>query len=175
MPKRKAAKKRTSAKRSTKKRGAPRKRRPRAVAVGDPVRLPPEVGNQIIQYDPKMALEARAAEAVEGIVCSIRSIRTGKYVQKTRGDLSEFVLEVLHSQTFRFQYSSERNVAGSIAADVSAENPVWLKFRSILQEASSRGDFAGARAAVLGEEPFSSLLDGWRVVKVRAEAVEPLA
>ncbi|UCC69285.1 MAG: hypothetical protein JSV79_05050 [Armatimonadota bacterium] len=175
MPKRKVTRKRASRKQSKRKTAPKRKPRRTAVAVGDAVRLPPERHNEIRLYDPKLATGARAAEAIEGIVCSIRDIRTGKLVPKTKGDLTGFVLEILHTQTFRAQFSSEKNVAGSSGAGALTDNPLWLNLRAALQETAARRDFASAGSGALLEEPFASFLDGWRVVKVKAEAVEPLA
>ncbi len=108
-------------------------------------------------------------------MCAIRDIRTGKLVAKTRGALSGFVLEILHTQTFRFQFSSERNAAGSVGSEALTDNPLWLKLRALLQEMAARREFASVGPGALLQEPFASLLDGWRVVKVNAEMVEPLA
>jgi hypothetical protein len=177
VPKRKAARKSAPRKRSKKKKkkSAPkRQRRQTPVAVGDGVRLPVETPNLISRYDPKLALGARGAEGIEGIVCSIRDIRTGKLVAKTRGDLTGFVLEILHTQTFGPQYSSERNTAGASGSSAPSDSPVWLKLRGVLQELASRRELVSASAGVLSREPFAELLDGWRVVKMKAEAVDPL-
>jgi len=175
VPKRKAARKSVSRKRSKKKKSAPkRQRRQTPVAVGDAVRLPAESRNLISRYDPKLARGARCTEGIEGIVCSIRDIRTGKLVAKTRGDLTGFVLEILHAQTFRLQYSSERNTAGASGSGDPSDSPVSLRLRGLLQELASRRELVSASSGVLSREPFAELLDGWRVVKVKAEAVDPL-
>lgn len=175
MPKRKAARKRASRKRPKRRPAAKPKRRQTAVAVGDAVRLPAEAHNQISRYDPKLAPGGRSTEAIEGIVCSIRDIRSGKLVAKTRGDLAGFVLEILHAQTFRLQYSSEKNVAGAAASGIPAHNPLWSRLRALLQEMAARGELVSVSSGGLSQDPFASLLDGWRVVKVKAEAIEPLA
>jgi len=173
VPKRKAARKRASRKRPKRRPAA--KRRQTAVAVGDAVRLPAEAHNQISRYDPKLAPGGRSTEAIEGIVCSIRDIRSGKLVAKTKGDLAGFVLEILHAQTFRLQYSSERNVAGAAPSGIPAQNPLWSRLRALLQEMAARGELVSVSSGGLSQDPFASLLDGWRVVKVKAEAIEPLA
>lgn len=174
MPKRKAARKSASRKRSKKKSAPKRQRRQTPVAVGDGVRLPVETPNLISRYDPKLARGARGAEGIEGIVCSIRDIRTGKLVAKTRGDLTGFVLEILHTQTFGTQYSSERNTAGASGSSAPSDSPVWLKLCDLLQELASRRELVSASSGVLSREPFAELLDGWRVVKMKAGAVDPL-
>jgi hypothetical protein len=122
-----------------------------------------------------LVLHARTAEATEGIVCSIRDIRTGKLVPETKGALTGFVLEILHTQTFRFQFSSERNAPRPAGSEVPTDSPLWLKLRTLLREMAGRREFASAGSGALLEEPFASLLDGWRVVKVKAKAVESLA
>jgi hypothetical protein len=174
VPKRKAARKRVSRKRSKKKSAPKRKRRQTPVAVGDAVRLPAETRNLISRYDPKLARGARVTEGIEGLVCSIRDIRTGKLVAKTRGDLTGFVLEILHTQTFRLQYSSERNTAGVSGSAAPTDSPLWLTLRALLQEMAARRELVSASSGVLSQDPFASLLDGWRVVKMKAEAVDPL-
>lgn len=178
MPKRKAARKTASRKRSKKKKkkkSAPkRQRRQTPVAVGDGVRLPVETPNLISRYDPKLARGARGAEGIEGIVCSIRDIRTGKLVAKTRGGLTGFVLEILHAHTFGLQYSSERNTSGASGSGAPSDSPVWLRLRGLLQELASRRELVSASSGVLSQAPFAELLDGWRVVKMKAEAVDPL-
>lgn len=171
MPKRKKAKKRVSGK----KKAAPKRARRRTpVAVGDAVRLPSDIHNEIKRYDPRMARAARAPEVIEGIVCSIRNIATGKLVPKTRGDLNGFVVEVLHAHTFHFQLSSEKNRAGLAGSDAATQSPVLHKIRALLAEMVARKELVSGSSGVLSEEPFASLLDGWRVVKMKAEAVESI-
>jgi hypothetical protein len=174
VPKGKVAGKSASRKRPKKKSAPKRKRRQTPVAVGDAVRLPAETRNLISRYDPKLARGARGTEGIEGIVCSIRDIRTGKLVAKTRGDLTGFVLEILHTQTFGTQYSSERNTAGASGSGSPSDSPVSLRLRGLLQELASRRELVSASSGVLSQEPFAKLLDGWRVVKMKAEAVDPL-
>lgn len=143
-----------------------------AVEIGDVVRFPAEARNLIGRYDPAVARGARAADAIEGIVCSIRSIATGKLIPKTRGDLSGHVLEIMHDQTFQLHYASDRNTGGARGPENVRENPVWQRVREVLREMASGKQLISAASGGLGQEPLHSLLDGWRVVKVKAEYVE---
>jgi len=152
-------------------------RRPSAalstVAVGDAVRIAADVRNLIGRYDPK-AVQERHGEGIEGIVCSIRQIATGKLVAKTSGDLSGFVLEVVHNQTFRLHYGSDRNTGGPRGPEDVRENPVWQRTRSALRELATSKKFGSLSVGGAPDESLRSLLDGWRVVKVKAQQVEAM-
>ena len=170
----KAAPKKAKKRRSTRARKS-RRQRPKGlktVQVGDAVRFPAEARNQIGRYDPHTARAARGAEGIEGIVCSIRDIGTGKLVGKSRGDLSGFVLEVLHHQTFQLHYASDRNTGGPRGPENVKENPTWLRVREVLREMSANNQLVSVATGGLSEEPVRPLLDGWRIVKVKAEYVE---
>ena len=147
-------------------------RAPRAIAVGDAVRLPAEIHNQISRYDPRLAGVGQGSEAIAGIVCSIRKVATGKLVAKTSGPLDNFVLEILHSQTFRPQLSSVRNSGGPKGSEDPTQNPTWRRLRAELQEMAGRKQLVSHASGRFTSEPFDAMLDGWRVVKVRAELVD---
>ena len=147
-------------------------RAPRAIAVGDAVRVPAEVHNRITRYDPRLARVGQGSEAIEGIVCSIRKVATGRLAAKTSGPLDGFVLEILHAQTFRPQLSSVRNSGGPKGSEDPTQNPTWLRLRAKLQEMASRRQFVSHASGRFTSEPFDAMLDGWRVVKVRAELVD---
>ena len=177
MPTRKKARKSATRPRSKKKRKPQsrrtvRKRTTTAVAVGDVVRLPANARNQLSRYEPRLARVARGADAVEGIVCSIRDISTGRLTAKTRGDLDRYVLDVLHHRTFTAHFSSDRNTGGPKGSDQLRDNPSWVRLRALLREAAAEGHFLSAASGELSRDLFSSLLDGWRVVKVRAELID---
>jgi hypothetical protein len=107
-------------------------------------------------------------EGAEGIVCSIREIATGKLVAKTRAPLHQYVFEVLHDRTFRPAFSSTSNVGAAKGTGEPGRSSAWRRVREMLREMSARNEFL-----VPGSEAvFGSLLDGWRVVKVRARAEE---
>lgn len=185
MPARKKAKKTTkkTTKKKTEKRSRPSGReRPdtarkslKAVAVGDVVRFAGNLHNLMSRYDANVARDSRGAEAVEGIVCSIRNIATGKLAAKTRGDISGYVLEIIHHQTFRLHYASDRNTGGPRGPEDVRNNPTWARLRELLSEMAAKKEYISTALGGLAQEPLRPLLDGWRVVKVKAEHVQSAA
>lgn len=151
-------------------------RRPKAqpIAVGDAVRLPPEERNQILRYDPQVGGSRRGAGGIAGIVCVIRQIATGKPVRQTKGPLAGFVVEILHSRTFEFEFSAPGNTGGAKAPGAVGESPAWTRVREALRGMKTQSELVGNASSLLGREPFGSLLNGWRVVKVRADLVDIL-
>jgi hypothetical protein len=91
---------------------------------------------------------------------------------KTRGDLDGYVLEIIHDRTFTAHFSSDRNAGGGRGSDQMKDNRSWLRLRALLQEKAAEGSLPCVASGALSQEPFSSLLDGWRVVKVRAEVID---
>lgn len=161
---------------SARRKAAPVRRKaapPPVVSVGDAVVMQVGEVNQIGRYDPRLARADSGAEATEGIVCSIREITTGKLVGKTKGDLTGYVLEVLHQRTFRPQFSSNRNVAGMRGG--GADSPARAKLQALLRQIAQANRFVSHASGGLPNEVFGPLLDGWRVIKVRAQMVEVLA
>ena len=144
---------------------------PRAIAVGDAVMLPAGVLNQIRRYDAHATLGGRGAEAVSGLVCSIRQVATGKFTAKTRGDLEGYVLEILHSRTFQTQFSSKTNTGGAKSSEVVSDNPSWSRLRSLLKQQAESKQLASYGSGNVAREVFGPLLDGWRLVKMKAEFV----
>jgi hypothetical protein len=152
-------------------RKAGRPKRPPVVGVGDSVLV------RVDEVNPARAGrdEARppqGGEATEGLVCSIREIATGKLVGKTKGALTEYVLEVLHQRTFKSQFSSSQNTGGRRGPNDVSSNPAWVKLRGLLREMAARSEFVSQASGGLSQQVFGSLLDGWRMVKVRAQMVE---
>jgi hypothetical protein len=142
--------------------------------VGDLVRLPVNARNQLSRYEPTLARAARGADAVAGIVCSIRKISTGKLTAKTRGNLDGYVLEVIHDRTFTAHFSSDRNAGGGRGPDQLRGSLSWVRLRAVLRKMAVEGRLPSVASGGLSQEPFSSLLDGWRVVKVKAEAIDTM-
>lgn len=138
---------------------------PPFVAVGDWISLRPgagQLGSLATDQD---------GEVTQGIICSIREIATGKLVVKTKEDLGRYLLEVLHLRTFRPQFSSNRNV-GPVGASQVAKGPAWRRIQEILRNAAKERRFFSYATGGMPNELFGSLLDGWRVVRARAAAVE---
>ena len=144
---------------------------PRAIAVGDAVMLPAGVLNQIRRYDAHATLGGRGTEAVSGLVCSIRQVATGKFTAKTRGDLEGYVLEILHSRTFQTEFSSKTNTGGAKSSEVVSDNPSWSRLRSLLKQQAKSKQLASYGSGNVAREVFGTLLDGWRLVKIKAEFV----
>jgi hypothetical protein len=151
-------------------------KQPDSVGVGDEVRLPAELPNQFTHYDARQEFLGRTGDAIEGLVCSIREIATGKQVAKTHGALEHYVLEIVHNRTFSPQYGSRQNIRdrnGRPAVDL-ATNEIRTRVADSLRQAASQGEYAGRASDLLQKDPFAALLDGWRVVKLRASLVELL-
>ena len=146
--------------------------RPKPVGVGDAVRMPTDVSNTFRHYDPRQEISGLGAGVIEGLVWSIREVASGKLVPKTRGALSGYVLEVLHDRTFHPQFSGNVNSGGPKGPTVASENPKWVRIRTLLQEMAKSGKLVSQASGGLTAEPFVTLLDGWRVVKLHAEVVE---
>lgn len=161
----------------TKKKAKPTPK-PRAVAksevvhVGDAVRMPTEASNTFSHYDPRQEIAGRGAGPIEGLVCAIREVATGKLVAKTSGALSGYVLEVLHDRTFHPQFSGNINSGGPKGSVIARENAKWARVRAHLMEMAKSGKLVSQATGALNAEPFASLLDGWRVVKLHADLVE---
>ncbi|MBN1460452.1 MAG: hypothetical protein JXA57_13025 [Armatimonadetes bacterium] len=151
---------------------APKKQAVRSVSVGDLVRIPPDAYTAIRGYASPGGGEARSAEAIVGVVCSVRNISTGNLVTQTRGDLTGFVLELIHSQTFRPHYGSDRNTGGPRGPEDIRQNPVLNHLRRTLHDLARKGNKINTAGVGFTQEPLKSVLDGWRVVKVKAEVVE---
>jgi hypothetical protein len=138
---------------------------PPFVAVGDWISLRPgagQLGSLATDQD---------GEVTQGIICSIREIATGKMVAKSKEDLGRYLLEVLHLRTFRPQFSSNRNVGPASGSQV-VKSPAWRRIQEILRNAAKERRFFSYATGGLPNELFGSLLDGWRVVRARAAAVE---
>lgn len=166
------AKKKTAARKAGRRGRAHRApRQLKSVSVGDAVRIPPDARGLRMHEPPASGAGLRAAEAIEGTVISIRNIATGRLVQKSRGDLSGYVLEVVHNETFT-RLSSDRNLGGRRNGGRAPGADTQARLTQLLQELASKGELPSAAAGDLSQEPFHSLLDGWRVVKVKAEQVE---
>ncbi len=82
------------------------------------------------------------------------------------------MLEVLHDRTFHPQFSSARNTGGPRGPIEVHRNPTWLRMKDALQNMASREELASLTGGGASMEPFAPLLDGWRVVKLRASVAE---
>jgi hypothetical protein len=180
VPARKKAKKKAA--RPARSRSRSRSRKPtrtrpeplKVVSVGDAVKIPAEARNLIGRYDAGLAKGGRGTQAIEGIVASIRRVATGELVVATKGDIADYVLEIVHNETFLRPFSSDRNTGGPRGPETLRANAAWNRVGEALRQMAGRKRFVSTASGRFSEEPFESLLDGWRVVKVRASLVEPL-
>ena len=145
---------------------------PPVVSVGDSVLIQAGESGRPGASEARPAGLESALQGMEGLVCAIREIATGRLVGKTAGPLEGYVLEVLHQRTFRPEFSSNRNTGGARGPTPVAGGPAWAKVRELLRDMSRRSQFISQASGQFSGEPFDSLLDGWRVVKVRAQMVE---
>ncbi len=146
-------------------------RRVESIAVGDVVRMPTEIASELAEHGLSRDRFGRNVDAVEGIVCSIRDISSGKLLAKTRGELDGYMLEILQDRTFLPQFSANKNSGGPKGTAVVRENPNWVRVRNVLLDMTGRSELISQASGGFGSEPFSALLDGWRVVKLRANLV----
>jgi hypothetical protein len=147
---------------------ARRTRRP-TPAIGDEVRVPVEVRNEFVGYEHSSGLEG-TREPVGGLVVSIRDISSGERVKVAAGEARRYVLDLLHHQTFDPRVSSKTNSQGVTAGRVQ-EGSTYAQVQKALRGQAARAASSTA-ADLLGQPPFSNILDGWRLVRVCAASVE---
>jgi hypothetical protein len=82
-------------------------------------------------------------------------------------------LEIVHNQTFRPFLSSDRNTGGVRGPEEVTANPLWVKLRGLLREMADRKQLVASASEGLSQDPLRTLLDGWRVVKVKAQHADP--
>jgi len=159
---------------ATKKKAAPEPTAtpgPPAVAIGDHVRLPAGVENECINYRQETRAEVRV-NPTQGIVLSIRDIKSGQLVAVAAGDTSQYLFELLQDRTFLPGFSSDHNAGKGVTR--VGENPAWARLRGALRQKTGRGELANQATTLTHQPPVASVLDGWRMVKVRARALESL-
>jgi hypothetical protein len=164
--------------------------RKQAIALGDHVRLPASASNEHVHYGPepgagrpaRQVVGRRGFEPVQGIVTSIREIATGRLIGLATGDLRQYVLELVVDECFDRSYSSETNCEGPKGPDRITDNSIWRHLRGELRQRAERREFQpyapialpGAPAGGGIAQSLSSILDGWRIIKVRAPTLESL-
>ena len=144
------------------------------LGIGDHVRLQSRAVNRHQSSQLAESESATVLEPVEGLVLSIRDIGSGQLVKQTDGTLENYVIEMVYDHTFNIRYASLRN-----APRGSTESPVnmasWKRLRAALRAGAERGQFySTATPTLLTDSPLMSLLDGWKVVKVRSNGFERL-
>lgn len=146
---------------------------PASYAIGDYVRLKSRMVNQHQSYVITDPLAGYQREPADGLILSIRDIKTGKYVGKTSGDLLNYVIELIYDSTFSSRYASTRNAPRAI--DRSQATPAWKRLRAALRVLAEKEEFmATASPDFMNEGPLSKSLDGWKVLKVHSNEITSL-
>jgi len=149
------------------------KQAPQMLAVGDYIRLKKRELNSHQAYRAGVGEMSSFHEAVDGIILSIRNVHTGHLIDKTKGALDQYVVEVVYNRTFNARYASLRNAARGVEDPTTT--PGWRKLRAVLRKSTEDGKlFSTASPALLTDSPLASLLDGWKIVKVWSQDLETL-
>lgn len=142
-------------------------------AIGDYVRLKSRMVNQHQSYLITDPLAGYQREPADGLILSIRDIKTGKYVGKTNGDLLNYVIEIVYDNTFSSRYASTRNAPRTI--DRSQATPAWKRLRASLRDLAEKEEFlATSSPDFMREGPLAKALDGWKVLKVHSNEISSL-
>ena len=135
------------------------------LAMGDHIRLKTRAANQHGTYNIEDAQVAYSREPADGLILSIREVRTGQLVAKTAGDLKNYVIEMVFDNTFNSKYASTKNAPRS--ADRVTATPLWRLIRSTLRELAEKGEFLSTTTKNFFDEgPLAKKLDGWKVIKI---------
>lgn len=149
------------------------KQTPQVLAVGDHIRLKARDNNQHQAYRSGASEVVTFHESVDGLVLSIRDVRTGQLKDKTKGALDQYVIEIVYSRTFNPRYSSLRNAARGVEDPTTTGG--WRKLRAVLRKSVEEGKlYSAGSPELLADSPLTSLLDGWKVVKVWSQELESL-
>jgi len=136
--------------------------------IGDHVRLQSRAVNRHKSSRLAESESATLLEPVEGLILTIRDISSGRLVKQATGTLENYVIEIVYDHTFNTRYASLRN-----APRASTESPVnmpgWKRLCVALRSAADRDQFYSTTSpTMLTDSPLASLLDGWKVVKIRS-------
>ena len=143
------------------------------LTVGDHARLKTRESNQHPSYRYDAAEVATYRESVDGIILAIREVRTGKLVSSTKSALDKYVVELIYNRTFNSRLASMRNAPRGV--DDPTATSGWKRLRATLRQAADKGEFySTAMPNLLTDNPLSTLLDGWKVVKVWSREMESL-
>ncbi|NIM06429.1 MAG: hypothetical protein GTO55_08515 [Armatimonadetes bacterium] len=165
-----AASKKVAAAKSRKR--TPVKRSPKVLAPGEEIRLSLRTHNQFTGYDPRLLREEGPSRPIEGIILSIREIASGQLVPLASSDFGRYVLEVLHNRSFDPSCASAENAPSGATGDRPQAAPLWEKVRSTLRAMTKERRLVSLTDGSLSSSPLATMLDGWRIVKVRADQIE---
>ena len=140
------------------------------ISVGDHVRLKSFMVNQHGSYQVDSSQFASRREPVNGLVLSIRDVKTGQLVASTKGKLEGFVFELLFDNTFSPRFASLRNAPRS--ADRATATPNWRRMRALLRELAEKGQYVSTSMPDFNtESSVAKLLDGWKIVKIHSDEI----
>lgn len=144
-----------------------------AFAVGDHVRLKNRDINEHPSYQIKNAEVAFTREPADGIVLSIREIKSGRLVTQATGNIDQYVVELLYDNTFNPRYASTRNAPRT--AERATAAPAWRRIHAMLRDLAAKGELISTNTPnFLTESPLAKYLDGWKVLKVRSNDIVSL-
>lgn len=144
---------------------------PRMLAPGDEVRVPLRVHNSYPGYDPRSLAEDVPTRAIEGIILSIRDIATGHLVPLATGNFDQYVLEIIHNRSFDAAFGSQQNSSKMPPGSPPQASPLWNKSCMLIKQLAAERKLISSADGSVYKSPLANLLDGWRIVKVRADQV----
>lgn len=143
------------------------------LSVGDHIRLKTRAANQHGTYNIEDAQVAYSLEPADGLVLSIRDIRSGKLQPKTTDDLDNYVIEMVFDNTFSSKYASTKNAPRT--ADRASATPLWRAIRTALRQTAEKGELLSTSTPdFFNEGPLAKKLDGWKVIKVHSMEIASL-
>lgn len=149
------------------------KQAPLTLAVGDHVRLRSRDGNQHQSYRTSAAEVTTYREAIDGLVLSIRDVKSGQLVAASAGDITNYVVELVYTRSFNPRFASTRNAPRGV--DDPTTTGAYRKLRATLRKDAAAGTFYSTATPNLQTSgPLATLLDGWKVVKVWSDNLENL-
>ncbi|MHB9131373.1 MAG: hypothetical protein ACYDBB_09825 [Armatimonadota bacterium] len=143
------------------------------LAVGDYVRLKSYTANENKSAEVTNNRSISAYAPIDGLVLSIREVRSGRMVDKAKGEPSDFVVEVVVDASFSTRYASLRNAPRG--SDRPALTPTWRQLSVHLRALAEKGQlFSTATPEQLAGSPLGKVLDGWKVLKVWSHELESM-
>jgi hypothetical protein len=153
-------------------RSASKSKEQRMLAPGQEVRLPLRVHNLFAGYNPRLLREDVPSRQIEGLVLSIREIATGKMVGLAVGDFDKYVIEVIHNRSFDASFASTGNAGKATMGERPQNTKMWAKLKATLHQMGQERKLVSTTDDSFAKSALPELLDGWRVVKVRASEIE---
>jgi len=143
------------------------------MAIGDRVRLKSRMANQHQSFKEMSVEVASFREPMEGMVLSIRNVKTGQLVAQATGNLEQYVIEVIYDHTFNAKFSSLRNAPRGSDAPISTAG--WKRLHAALISATEKGQlFSTATLTETADNTMLAMMDGWKVIKVWSNEIENL-